>query len=301
MMWPSKTDKKIERLHASLVESFGNVRKDTHSIRAWLNYLYQRGLEQEKHIALLRQELSRANSPEDSKTVAGRETANRFILEKISLLNAKIESIKASGSADSEQCARRVSGMESALQGVKLSIKKSEYSEERLHALSVDIASIRSEQRQNLEELGVRIESLRRRLDSDREPVVRRLAELEERFNSIKASIGQGPSSGQDLNVVVGRLEKLEERKNSAKEKFIKKIAKDSREYLKGIILSYIKKYGRISAMQLKEMLVEEQGICSKSSFYRMLEEIEAMDDIAILRKGKEKHYMAKASVKNQK
>ena len=49
-----------------------------------------------------------------------------------------------------------------------------------------------------------------------------------------------------------------------------------------------------MSALQLKEMVVEEQGLCSKSSFYRILEEIESLDEIVTIKKGKEKHYMAK-------
>ena len=95
------------------------------------------------------------------------------------------------------------------------------------------------------------------------------------------------------------RLQKIEEKKQSIKEKIIKKIAKHSKEYVKTIILSYIKKYGTISALQLKEMVVDEQGLCSKSSFYRLLEEIEDEADIASIKKGKIKHYMAKISKKN--
>ena len=46
-------------------------------------------------------------------------------------------------------------------------------------------------------------------------------------------------------------------------------------------------------------MIVEEQGLCSKSSFYRLLEEIEQEPDIGVIKEGKEKHYIAKISKKN--
>ena len=59
------------------------------------------------------------------------------------------------------------------------------------------------------------------------------------------------------------------------------------------MVLSYIKKYWEITALQLKEMVVEEQGLCSKSSFYRLLQEIEERGDIGVVKEGKEKHYMA--------
>ena len=91
------------------------------------------------------------------------------------------------------------------------------------------------------------------------------------------------------------RLEKLEQKKISIKEKIMKRLTRNSKEYVKSVILSYIKKYERISAIQLKEIVVDEQNFCSKSSFYRLLEEIEQLDDIGVMKEGKEKHYLYKA------
>ena len=44
---------------------------------------------------------------------------------------------------------------------------------------------------------------------------------------------------------------------------------------MKNIILNTISKYQKISAVQLKELIVDEQKLCSKSSFYRLIKEIE--------------------------
>ena len=60
-----------------------------------------------------------------------------------------------------------------------------------------------------------------------------------------------------------------------------------------------IQKYGDITALKLREMLVEEQGVVSKSSFYRILEELEKDDLIDMVRVGKEKHYFAAKKVRN--
>ena len=98
-----------------------------------------------------------------------------------------------------------------------------------------------------------------------------------------------------DISYIEKRLEKLEQKKHSMKEKIVKRITRNSREYLKSVVLSYIKKYERISALQLKEIVVDEQNFCSKSSFYRLLEEIEEMEEIGVVKHGKEKHYIAKA------
>jgi hypothetical protein len=77
----------------------------------------------------------------------------------------------------------------------------------------------------------------------------------------------------------------------TARENLIRKIAKSSKNHVKTIIRSLIIKYGQIAALQLREIIVEEQGLCSKSSFYRILEEIEEDEDISVVRDKKEKKY----------
>ncbi|MEK6946832.1 MAG: hypothetical protein AABX32_04460, partial [Nanoarchaeota archaeon] len=99
-----------------------------------------------------------------------------------------------------------------------------------------------------------------------------------------------------DFSRIEKRLEKLEQRKDSIKEKIIKKITRNSKEYVKSVMISYIRKYEKISALQLKEMVVDEQNFCSKSSFYRLLEEIEQMEEVGVMKAGKEKHYFSKMS-----
>ncbi len=93
------------------------------------------------------------------------------------------------------------------------------------------------------------------------------------------------------------RLEKLEQqKKESLREKVVKRLTRNSKEYVKNLILSYIRKYAQIGALQLKDMVVDEQGLCSKSSFYRVLGEIEALEEINVIRQGKEKYFFYKLS-----
>ena len=75
----------------------------------------------------------------------------------------------------------------------------------------------------------------------------------------------------------------------------MKRLTRNSKEYVKSVIISYIRKYERISALQLKDIIVEEQNLCSKSSFYRLLEEVEGIDELGVIKQGKEKHYVSKA------
>ena len=99
----------------------------------------------------------------------------------------------------------------------------------------------------------------------------------------------------QDISYIEKRLEILEQKKMSIKEKIMRRLTRNSKEYIKGVIISYIRKYEKISALQLKEIVVDEQNFCSKSSFYRLLEEIENLDDIGFIKQGKEKLYISKA------
>jgi hypothetical protein len=98
-----------------------------------------------------------------------------------------------------------------------------------------------------------------------------------------------------EMQAIEQRLNSLEEqRKATIREKVVKRVTRNSKEYVKSLILSYIRKYTQISGLQLKDMIVYDQGLCSKSSFYRILDEIEAMEDISIVKKGREKYYLYK-------
>ncbi|MBI2654061.1 hypothetical protein HYX02_04585 [Candidatus Woesearchaeota archaeon] len=121
------------------------------------------------------------------------------------------------------------------------------------------------------------------------------------RRKEFEKPVHQTSEAHVDLSQIEKRIEKLEQKKMSVKEKIIKRLTRNSKGYIKSIILSYIKKYEKISALQLKEMVVDEQNFCSKSSFYRLLEEIEQLEDIGVIKEGKEKHYLSKSRTYTEK
>lgn len=79
------------------------------------------------------------------------------------------------------------------------------------------------------------------------------------------------------------------------REKLMRKLARNSKDYIKNLILGLVHKYGKSSAMQLREMIVEEQGLTSKSSFYRILDELEREGQLERVSKGKQAVYVAAA------
>ncbi|MFC1800629.1 hypothetical protein ACFLYT_01090 [Nanoarchaeota archaeon] len=121
---------------------------------------------------------------------------------------------------------------------------------------------------------------------------------IHQRLNHMASTQSYSPHIAE----LQSRLDMLERKskdvKSNLKEKLIKKITRNSKEYVLNLIISLIRKYEKISALQLKEIVVEEQGLCSKSSFYRILAEIEKNRDITVIKEGKEKLYLAKI-VKN--
>jgi hypothetical protein len=144
--------------------------------------------------------------------------------------------------------------------------------------------------------------------------------EHDERLAKIESQMQVMPKSHQEIKQIVdyyysyehilnkmqelsSRLDSIEqqkqEKKVGIKERLIKKITRNSKDYVKTVIISLVKKYSKITAPQLKEMLVEEQGLCSKSSFYRLLAELELEGQLESIQLGKEKAYMSKTAVEN--
>jgi len=78
---------------------------------------------------------------------------------------------------------------------------------------------------------------------------------------------------------------------SSLQEKVAKKVQQNSKEYIKNMIRGLIQKYSKISGLQLREIVVDEQALCSRSSFYRLLAEVEEEGTVQVLPNGKEKVY----------
>jgi hypothetical protein len=152
--------------------------------------------------------------------------------------------------------------------------------------------------------------------------------EQQKTINSLRRDLSFVPKSSEDVKRVIDsyysfdamlkRLEKMEEklvsleqkRLESAKisdveiekkeslhsqlqRKMIKKITRNSKNYIKNTIVSLVSKYDKISALELREIIVEEQNLCSKSSFYRILEELEQEQILNVIAEGKEKTYFS--------
>ncbi|MEK6949960.1 MAG: hypothetical protein AABX34_07080 [Nanoarchaeota archaeon] len=150
-------------------------------------------------------------------------------------------------------------------------------------------------------------EDIRRIIDGyySFESITEKIKALNEKIEGLKARRQSEPvylqqpsqiiRESPQLEHIEQRLKQLEEqRKATIREKVVQRVTRNSKDYVTSLILSYIRKYSQIGALQLKDMVVHDQGLCSKSSFYRMLDEIEASGEASVVRQGKQKYYLYK-------
>ncbi|MCK4589956.1 MAG: hypothetical protein KAT77_05930 [Nanoarchaeota archaeon] len=202
MGWFKKKDEDHwNEIHTYLKNSFSNVKQDTSNIFDWLQFLYQKSMQQEQLINQLQYQLNQTpNSPEAIKQLIDAHYSYSRVHSKIQDLNQKMALLS------------------------------------QLH-------------------------------DSHNTQI-----------NQLSQKFQEAPKPKQP----------------NIKERIIQKLTSNSKNYVKTVLLSFIEKYHKISALQLKEMLVDEQKICSKSSFYRLLQELEGENRVELLSDGKNKLYMAK-------
>lgn len=171
------------------------------------------------------------------------------------------------------------------------------------------------EQKLSLHELKVTVNHIPKTADEIRrlvdthyslEPVLSRVKHIEQKLELIEVrkerpfeqhsqSVSPAPSVQHVVQEAPEPVKKREPQE-AIREKLIRKFARNGKEYVKNLINSMVHKYGKVGALQLREIIVEEQGLCSKSSFYRILEEMEAENLLHVVSKGKHTVYVPAAS-----
>jgi chromosome segregation ATPase len=274
----SKSETGLIQLNNQLTDSFSNVQKDTANIMKWLSYFYHKNQQQEE---LLRT-LSTKNSKQEN-LIEDLQDQNSKNERELKNLKQELEYMPKT-----KEDIRKIVDEFYSYKPILTRLNDIDTRFENLKKSHIGLHDSHHELSQKHSEIEPKIDALKSEIK----------AELSTK-TAPKTEILEPITSNSHIENLNKRLEKLETRKATIKEKIIKRIAKKSKDYIKSIVLSYIRKYNEITALQLKEMIVEEQALCSKSSFYRLLEEIEQEPDIGFVKKGKEKHYMAKVSKKN--
>ncbi|MBD3318781.1 hypothetical protein GF342_02640 [Candidatus Woesearchaeota archaeon] len=86
-------------------------------------------------------------------------------------------------------------------------------------------------------------------------------------------------------------------RTSNLQQKIVQNVSRKSKEYIKKTLLSLLAKYERISGTSLREIVVDEQKLCSRSSFYRLLEELVKEGLIDVVSSGRERVFSSNRKV----
>jgi hypothetical protein len=175
--------------------------------------------------------------------------------------------------------------------------------QERISSAHISPEQIRSMVEAHLptEEITGRIMHVERKINEvassihSTEPLLKKVADLNSEVKLLEEN--QKPIMDR-LRSIADKVEKMGQARprniSNLREKIMKKVAQRSQDYIKNLILSTIQRYDKVSALQLREMIVEEQRLCSKSSFYRFLTDLENHSDVEVVVSGKEKIYIPK-------
>tara|TARA_Y100000310_G_scaffold278140_1_gene296403 strand:+ start:1313 stop:2104 length:792 start_codon:yes stop_codon:yes gene_type:complete len=252
-----KRDQHLEQLNNTLENSFSGVKADVVKIFEWLKYFHQRNLQQEHVILQLQRQIDQVpKSKEDVKELIDEYYEVEPLKNKVEKMSAKIESL--------DDNHRILMGLKYKLEELN---EKVQNVESAAHLMP------------KIEEIKSKINNL----EDSHAPIKQRVEEHASKLEKLEFGHTNKPIHQQPKTV------------HSARENLMRKIAKSSKDHVKTILRSLIIKYGQIHALQLREIVVEEQGLCSKSSFYRILEELEQEEDISVLHEKKEKKYIFKA------
>lgn len=126
------------------------------------------------------------------------------------------------------------------------------------------------------------------------EPLLTRLKHIEARIEELESK--KKLHHSEEISYQIPPSSQFLAEKTSVsnlKEKIVRRLVRNSKNYIKNFILGLVHKYGKISSLQLRDIVVDEQGLCSKSSFYRILEEMEKEGSVSSHGADKNKTFVA--------
>ena len=250
-----KVNQKIGVLDQSLQDSFNKVKVDVQHVNQWINYLHNHQDRIDTSIHTIEQKFDRFLTKDELKYFVDEYYRNiNTVNESVSAFKNEVNTHLNSVYTNQKLVFQR---LEALSQG---NLKQELQEEIRTFKHEMEL-KVSSQLTTTIPTQGIfdKLELLNRRLDE----VQSNMGSLQEKANT----------------------------RQNLKEKIFKKVTRHSKEYVKSMLISLIKKYNKISGLNLREIVVEEQGIVSKSSFYRLLTEIEEDEGVNVVQEGKEKHY----------
>jgi hypothetical protein len=292
----------VHQLQEVLNASFQNVKQDTHVLFNYLANVYQNAQHQDQKIGWLHQEIQKSETTTSAIHHQQKEQQQdlRTIHERIFNQQELISNLQATDATQKlliEQLKSELEDIPKTPQEIREIIDDMYAIEDMEHTLDLTRHSIEDMRRNHSDLLRSHLE-----LAEKQKAIPAQIATWQLKSDLQKEQIKEEiidekpkvePKVRAEVESLTNRLDHLERKRTTIRERIVKKIVKNTKLYVKNLLIGYIKRYGKVSALQLKEMIVHDQQLCSKSSLYRMLDEIEREPDIGVIKTGKEKHYFS--------
>jgi hypothetical protein len=287
----------------SLKSSFSNVDKDVVHLKQWIHYLHSHQdrlsasvSKVDARLKALHQQIGTLLSRDEIKAYIDEyykyaDHLNKAIIDMKSNVDNKITAIQSSH----RDIFHELSALSSRTSSLRKELSEEiVVSEDRIMEQSKQLLSQKLSDIPDKSAVFDKLESLNLRIDDLYSKALQKPLSLVQSGQDFPKD--PSPKSLPSLPVATNYANQQaplpSQTRNNLREKIIRRVARHSKEYVKSMLVSLIKKYGRVSGLNLREIVVEEQGIVSKSSFYRLLIEIEEEDAIHVIQDGKEKHYV---------
>lgn len=301
----------VHQLQEVLNASFQNVKQDTHVLFNYLANVYQNAQHQDRKIGWLHQEIQKSEfisnsiqgqqqeQQKDLRSIQERIYQQQELISNLQTTDATqkllIEQLKSELNEipKTPQEIRDIIDDMYAIEDMEHSIDSARHSMEEMRRNHSDLLRSHLELAEKQKAIPAQIATLQLKTNVQKEQIKEEIADVRPL---------QDPKVTAEVESLTQRLDHLEKKRTNIRERIVKKIVKNTKLYVKNLLIGYIKRYGKVSSLQLKEMIVHDQQLCSKSSLYRMLEEVEREPDIGVIKTGKEKHYFSNlASVPSKK
>lgn len=197
------------------------------------------------------------------------QSQNTNLSDEISNANTRLNLVPKFTGLDADQVRHIVDGAvaQSVVKEVETHISRALIPvNEKLSHLSSEVIEI-SSNLSGVEHLRARIDVVEKKYSS--------LERLRDELQGIRTSIVPGSASSSHLAEAV-----------------VKRIRRHGKTYVKQVLRNLVRNHGRIGALQIRELVVDQQRLCSKSSCYRLLLELEQSGELQVVSDGKEKLYV---------
>lgn len=257
----------VAQLHVKLENSFARVRSDTMNLYAWINHINNK-------LDYLHYQVKHAQHSLNTihqRTPSGTEIIKQIYSHpgwldfsvRMGKTQAEIERLHQTQKEHKEELHKRID----QLPAYEFNL------EEKFHTIQDRIARIQERiGDEHFEAHLDRLDAQMARVKFDIEPLKSQVFETHHReLEAIKEKMDQKPA------------------KSALHVRLLNTFKRNSKPYAHSMILQYVKKYERITVQRLKEMLVDEQAVLSKSAFYRHIDEVEKSENVAMVKEGKNK------------